>query len=199
MNTRTFTALVAGAAIAGSLAITGCSAQPGGEPSPKPSASASLPADVNEADTMFVSMMIGHHQQAIEMSAIVLDKPDLDPRVRELAKRIKAAQAPEITQLKGWLSDWGIADAGSSSEHGSHAMNGMLSAEQLDRLRSADGASASKLFLEQMIEHHEGAVEMAKPEVADGANAEVKRLAQAVIDDQSAEIAEMRTLLAEVQ
>ncbi len=199
MNTPALTALLAGVAIAGSLAVAGCSTQPAGEPSPKPSASASLPADVNEADTMFVSMMIGHHQQAIEMSDIVLAKPELDPGVRDLAKRIKAAQGPEITQLKGWLSDWGMADAGSSSEHGGHAMNGMLSAEQLGRLRSADGATSSTLFLEQMIEHHEGAVEMAKPEVADGANVDVQRLARSVIDDQSGEIAEMREMLAELR
>ncbi|KKI22260.1 MULTISPECIES: DUF305 domain-containing protein [unclassified Leucobacter] len=197
MNTRALTLLVAGAAIAGSLAVGGCAAQSAGEPSPKPSATATRPADVNDADTMFVSMMIGHHQQAIEMSEIVLAKSGLDPRVRELAKRIKAAQAPEITRLQGWLSDWGMAGADSSM--GGHSMGGMLSTEQLDRLKAADGATASRLFLEQMIEHHEGAVEMAKPEVADGANAEVKRLAQSVIDDQSSEIAQMRELLASLQ
>ncbi|WP_234714477.1 DUF305 domain-containing protein, partial [Mycobacterium tuberculosis] len=57
---------------------------------------------------MFVTMMIPHHEQAIEMSDILLAKDGADPRVVELAEQIKAAQGPEIDKMLGWLEDWGV-------------------------------------------------------------------------------------------
>jgi uncharacterized protein (DUF305 family) len=146
------------------------------------------------ADQMFVVMMIPHHEQAIEMSDVVLAKEGVDPRIVQLAERIKAAQGPEIELMEGWLDDWGVPhdpDASRGMDHG----DGMMSEADMTALREADGSEASRLFLEQMIVHHEGAVEMARSALADGQDADVLALAQRVIDDQTAEIAEMQELL----
>lgn len=151
-------------------------------------------ADANEADIMFVAMMIPHHEQALEMSDIVLAKPDLDPEVRALAEVIKNAQGPEIEQMNAWLEAWG-ANAGAMGDH-AHHMDGMLTPEQLDALRAAGGAEASDLFLEQMIAHHEGALTMAEAEARDGSNPDAVALAKEIITSQQAEIDQMKAMLA---
>lgn len=181
--------------LAGSIALAGCA-------SPAPSDHSSMPgmdhgssevaADANDADVMFASMMIGHHEQAIEMSDLVLGKEGIDPRVIDLAERIKAAQAPEIEQLQGWLDDWGVEAADSTGmDHG----DGMMSEADMAALDAASGAEASKLFLEQMIVHHEGAIAMAEVQVADGEDADAVALAEAIVDSQGDEIDEMREIL----
>lgn len=151
-------------------------------------------ADVNEADVMFATMMLPHHEQAIEMSDIVLEKDDVDPEVADLAEQIKAAQGPEIQQLEGWLEEWGAdADDMGSMDHGS--MSGMMSEADLEELRSADGQEASRLFLEQMIEHHRGAVEMAETQVEDGRSPEAVDLARTIVETQNEEIEQMKSML----
>jgi uncharacterized protein (DUF305 family) len=137
-----------------------------------------------DADVMFASMMIVHHRQAVEMSALILDKDGVDPRVTDLAERIQAAQQPEIEQLQRWLDDWGVAaDDGAGMDHG----DGMMTDDDLAALDAARGPEASRLFLEQMIAHHEGAIEMAQEQIA---------LARAIVEAQGAEIAEMTGILA---
>ena len=157
----------------------------------------------DDADVMFAQMMIPHHAQAVEMSDMVLAKEDVDAQVLDLAQRIKDAQQPEIDQMSGWLEGWGAempdmsmggVDSMEGMDHG--GMGGMMSAEDMQALEDADGAAASRLFLEQMIEHHTGAIEMAETQVADGRNAEAVALAEAIIVAQQAEITEMRELLA---
>ena len=182
--------------VAGTLAFAGCTSAEPAAPSDHSgmdhSASDAPTAGANEADAMFASMMIVHHEQAVEMSDIVLAKEGVDPRVVDLAERIKAAQGPEIDQLQGWLDDWGVdgGDAG-DMDHG----DGMMSADDLAALDAAAGPEASRLFLEQMIVHHEGAVEMAEAQVAEGENADAVALAQDIVDAQTAEIAEMKEML----
>ena len=159
-----------------------------------------LPDDVNAADVMFVEMMIPHHEQAIEMADIVLAKDDIDPAVIVLATDIKAAQGPEIDLMESWLADWGLpsmAGTGGMGDggHGDHGGDGMMSDDDMRALADADGAEASRLFLEQMIEHHEGAIEMAQNLVDDGENGEVRQLGEAIITAQKAEIELMRELL----
>lgn len=191
---------IAGLAVAASLALAGCTAT-----APEPadtsdhggshgSSSTSTPAaEFNDADVMFASMMIPHHEQAIEMSDIMLNKEGVDPQVAELAQEIKDAQGPEIELQQGWLKEWGADDSMDGMDHG--GMDGMLSEEELSELEAADGPAASKLFLEQMIAHHEGAVEMAETEVAEGKNPDALALAQEIIDAQNAEIDRMKSLL----
>ncbi|MCH6468770.1 DUF305 domain-containing protein [Sinomonas terrae] len=186
----------------GALALAGC-----GAPAATPASTAtadihsghSMPsasAGFNSADGMFAQMMIPHHEQAVQMSEIVLAKPGLDPRVVALAQQIRAAQAPEIATLKDWLAAWGQPE--SMPGHGAgEAMSGMMKDEDLGQLRSAEPAKASKLFLTQMIAHHEGAVEMARTETQEGQDGGAVGMASAIVASQSREIEEMKAILAQ--
>jgi len=151
----------------------------------------------NAADVMFAQMMLPHHEQAIEMSDALLAKDGISPELVDLAEQIKAAQGPEIDTLTGWLDDWGAApESGDDGGHGGHGMAGMMSPEDMQALEDATGTDAERLFLEQMVAHHEGAVEMAQAEVSGGRHAGAVAMAQAVVDTQTAEIQQMRDLLA---
>ncbi|MDP5227554.1 MULTISPECIES: DUF305 domain-containing protein [Arthrobacter] len=199
-KTLTLTALGLGAV----LALSACSAPSGGGNMPGmdhgPSQSASAAAaqtasagrDHNAADTMFAAMMIPHHRQAVEMSGIMLEKKDLPKPVSELAERIRAAQGPEIETMTGWLNGWGE----DPSAHGGHQMQGMMGPDDLDRLKAAQGTEAARMFLTQMIAHHEGALTMAQAESRDGKNPQAVALSKEIVAAQSTEIAEMKQLLA---
>ncbi len=151
----------------------------------------------NAQDVTFVKDMIPHHEQAVVMSDLALSQAG-SPAVKDLATRIKAAQAPEIATMKGWLTSWG-EDAGGGQDMGSMdmgGMNGMASEEDLTAMRNSSGTEFDKLYLKDMIAHHEGAVEMAKAEIAKGKFPEAKTLAQQITSSQEKEITEMRQLMA---
>ena len=158
-------------------------------------------AQHSEADVMFAQMMIPHHEQAIEMSDIILSKDDVPADVTSLAEEIKAAQGPEIAQLTDWLEQWGEPtqpegmDMDMGGDHDMAQMEGMLSEEDLQELSDAPGPEAADLFLEQMIAHHEGAVAMAEDEVEDGSYQPAIDMARTIIETQQAEIDEMQGLL----
>lgn len=145
----------------------------------------------NSADTMFAQMMIPHHEQAVTMSEMMLAKTGIDPRVSELAEAIQAAQGPEIQKMADWLAAWDEPREMS----GDHSMDGMLSPQELAELDAARDTAAARLFLQQMIAHHEGAVAMARTELEDGSSPEAMELATAIIEDQNAEIEQMNNLL----
>lgn len=204
MTHRLTTSLLLSTAVAGVLLLAGCASgsTAGSDVAPAPSASSGTPSDqgsgtttANAGDEIFTTMMIPHHEQAIEMSDMILAKDGIDPRVTELAQQVKDAQGPEIAQMRGWLTEWGV-DA--PEDMGGHSMgdDGMMGEEDMAALEAASGVEAARLFLEGMIVHHEGAIDMAESELAQGQHAEVRELAQQVIDGQSAEIAEMREILA---
>ena len=104
--------------------------------------------------------------------------------------------------MEQWLDDWesssmtGMEGMEGMDHGGLGGMDGMMSDEQMAELESADGATGSTLFLELMIEHHEGAVDMAEDVISDGRKSEVRTLAEQIIVSQNAEIATMRELLA---
>lgn len=152
-------------------------------------------ADHNDADVSFASGMVPHHEQAIEMSDIILAKQGIDQRVVDLANQIKAAQGPEIATMQQWLTAWGAP----AMNHEGHDMSdmgmGMMSDQQLDQLRQAQGVDAARQFLTGMIAHHEGAVRMAQTELDTGTAAEAKKLARDIIDAQQREIATMKQIL----
>ncbi|WP_324253907.1 DUF305 domain-containing protein [Microbacterium schleiferi] len=152
--------------------------------------------EFNTADSMFAMMMIPHHQQAVEMSDMLLGKSGVDQQVMDLAQQIKDAQAPEIDLMQSWLEAWGMSDAGGMD--GMDMGDGMMSDGDMAVLESAEGADAARLFLEQMITHHEGAIEMAQAELADGVNPDAIALAQTIVDAQTTEIALMRDLLTQI-
>lgn len=160
-------------------------------------------AQHSEADVMFAQMMIPHHEQAIEMSDIILSKDDVPADVTSLAEEIKAAQGPEIAQLTDWLEQWGEPtqpegmdmDMDMGGDNDMAQMEGMLSDEELQQLSDAPGPEAAELFLNQMIAHHEGAVAMAEDQVENGTYPPAVDLAQTIIDTQQQEIDTMRQLL----
>lgn len=158
----------------------------------------------NRADMMFARMMIPHHQQAIEMSDLVLGKQGMDPRVVALATQIKAAQGPEIQQMQGWLDEWnmdmndmpGHGDMGDMPGHGGMGgMDGMLSPADMQSLRDARGVEANTLFLTGMIQHHEGAITMAQNEIKNGEFPEAIALSKAIVESQQKEIDTMNEIL----
>ncbi|MGP0222632.1 MULTISPECIES: DUF305 domain-containing protein [unclassified Paenarthrobacter] len=205
MNTKKFLSLSA-VAVAAAITLAGCSTNTPGSSgtsmpgmdhgsmgsSMMPSSSATAAGDHNAADAMFARMMIPHHAQAVEMSGMILAKQGIPADVSALATRIKDAQGPEIERMTGWLKSWNEP----TMMTGDHGMDGMMSEEDLSRLKAAQGVEAAKLFLSQMVAHHEGAVTMAKAETADGKNAEAVQLARDIVAAQEAEIKEMQQLLA---
>jgi uncharacterized protein (DUF305 family) len=189
-------ALSLAAAGLATLAACGSDDSPGtASPSAAPSATgpSASSAAANTADSTFASTMIVHHQQALEMAKLAPGR-STDPQVLALAKRIEGAQAPEIETMTAWMEQWGM----SMSDHSGMDMSqmpGMMSDAELTELSGLKGAAFDRMLLTMMIEHHEGAVSTAETEVSQGANPEAKALAQKIIDDQTAEIAEIRGLL----
>jgi uncharacterized protein (DUF305 family) len=153
------------------------------------------PAGFNADDVAFATNMIPHHQQAVEMSALVADR-STNPELIELAKKISAAQQPEIEIMKVFLVQW-KENPDTGSAHGGHGgtMAGMVDEATMTRLESLNGAEFDTLWLESMISHHQGAIEMAKAEIANGENVDAKGLAQTIIDTQQAEIGQMKQML----
>ena len=147
--------------------------------------------------------MIPHHEQALEMSEIALAGDASGPVVK-LARAIQRAQGPEIILMRQWLDDWGAEElphAGTAGEtttaddHGDdHAMPGMASGEQLLALAEASGPDFDRQWLDLMIAHHEGAIEMAEQVLATTDDLEVEALAAEVVATQQAEIDQMRAL-----
>ncbi len=235
------------AALAAVAAIGACSSTATKEAS---SASATSPAQTsnsapaaahNHADGMFAHMMIPHHQQAVQMSDMILAKQGIDPRVIDLAKQIKAAQGPEIAQMQGWLNQWGVpgmpgmgempgmtgTSANMPPDHGGGmpgsdsatssptttampsgpmmpgmpgmgdmpGMEGMMSPADMQALQNAQGVGASKLFLTQMVKHHQGAIAMAQNEIKNGQFPDAVTLAKSIVSSQQQEINTMNQIL----
>lgn len=152
-----------------------------------------------EADVEFMQMMILHHDQAITMTGWVEERTT-DRDIRLLAERMRISQEDELDFMAGWLQDRGTPLRDDHLGHGgAHDMPGMLTDEQLERLEAADGEEFERLFLEYMIQHHSGALEM----VADlwasdgGEEPAIGQFARHVEGDQGIEITRMQTMLAE--
>ena len=214
MSTRTRTAALALAAAAPFLLVA-C-----GDDSGESAADIPESADFNAADVEFATQMIPHHAQALEMVEMAEGR-DLSPEVADLVERIGAAQAPEIEQMAAWLEEWdqpvpetdgmgmdmdhGDMDHG-DMDHGSDDgmddgmdmdgdMPGMMSDAEMDDLDAAAGDAFERMWLAMMIEHHEGAIEMAQTELEDGEDTDALDLAQSIADSQAAEVEEMQALL----
>jgi uncharacterized protein (DUF305 family) len=184
------------AAAVSTLLVTACGGTAAPPSSAPPSSSAAVSVEHNEADIAFVQGMIPHHEQAVAMSRLAALRAT-SPQIKDLAATIEEAQAPEIEQMRGFLGAWSTAEDGSMGgmHHDGAGMPGMVSHQQMGGLSEASGATFDRMFLELMMGHHEGAVEMARTELSAGGNPQAKALAQAIIDTQLAEITQMRDLL----
>lgn len=205
------TLLRASRGLAAVLAVIGLASCTGGDPQPRSDApplivpggpgepAKTVPRDQvtsipttppNEADVAFISRMVVHHQQALDMTALVPSRAD-NAMVKGVAARIADSQRPEIDAMNAWLRQHG--HSGHSGDHG--AMPGMATPAQLDALRAASGAAFDALFLQLMIVHHQGAVTMSNEIQNKGADQRVQDIADEVIAIQSAEINRMRGMV----
>ena len=190
------------------LALSACTINIGTTQAPSREDSSSAEAVFSAGDIMFAQMMIPHHEQALEMSLIALERSTVE-EVRDLAQRIYDGQGPEIEQMKSWIeSARGFTGMFHEMPDGSlmpnnmsgnnmmngHSMAGMASESELTRLESSDSPEFDILFLQLMIEHHEGALAMVQM-IENSSNAEAKALAEQITRVQNLEIEEMTRLL----
>ena len=165
---------------------------------------AAAAADVSKvpftpADVRFMQGMIGHHAQALDMTALVATRSSSDA-IRKLAQRIELSQADEIKMMQEWLTGRGqkVPDQHAHHAPGATLMPGMLTAEEMARLAQAKGPEFDRLFLEFMIKHHEGALTMVQDLFAQpgaGQESDVFAFASDVNADQRMEIDRMRAAL----
>ena len=156
------------------LALTACSSQADHQ-------------DHNDADIAFAQQKLPHHRQAVEMAAPV-PQHTRNAQVIALADGIAKAQQPELDQLTAWLKAWGAPEPA-----GHHSMPGMVDTGDLDTQRDA---AYDRKWLTLMVDHHRGAIDMARTELAQGADAGAKAMAQRTADTQQAEVDRMTALLA---
>ena len=198
MNRFVSRALLLGIVPVAAVALSACSdsgdtGMPGMNHGGTSSASAPASGMANAADVEFAQMMIVHHQQAVEMATLAETRAS-DAEVKSLAAQIKGAQQPEIDKMTGWLTAWGKSTAAPMG-HDMMSMPGLLSADDMKQLAAAQGTAFDKKFAQLMIAHHNGAIEMANSVLANGAEPQVKALAQAIVSAQTAEVAQLQKIV----
>jgi uncharacterized protein (DUF305 family) len=191
--------LAALTAVAAALFLSSCSSAKTDGQTTTPKSDAPVitgqPAGYNADDVAFATNMVPHHQQAVELSGLVPDR-STNADLIALANKISAAQQPEIEVMKVFLVQWN-ENPENNSGHGNHGntMQGMVDEATMTKLKSLSGAEFDKLWLESMISHHQGAIEMAKAEIANGDNVDAKAVAKNIVATQEAEIGQMKQML----
>ena len=145
-------------------------------------------------DVWFVRMMIPHHSQAIEMASLAAGRAS-NPQITAIAERIKAAQLPEILQLKAWLKQHGLAEQDTDAGHNHATMPGMQTPEAIRALANAKGDQFDRMFVTMMSAHHQGAIDMAGLRLRADGNLTVERMANAIGFEQEVEINRMHEIL----
>ncbi|MDY6050374.1 MAG: DUF305 domain-containing protein [Corynebacterium sp.] len=190
------------ALVACALTVSGCVADESdlvgqGDPANTEgiSLTAAMPKEANELDVAFLSNMIPHHQQAVEMSNDILAADGMSDGVRDLAQRIKDGQSKEIELMQQWMLDWGQEEV--MRAHAGHLSMGMISAEQMGQLKASTGAGKEDLYLRFMYAHHKGALGALKNLTKNGGYQPLSDLAQTMHAVQSSEMEEMVAMLGE--
>jgi uncharacterized protein (DUF305 family) len=202
-------------AVAASTVLAACGGDPssdaqapvpshGGVPSSLPAPSATptptVPAPTippatgphNELDVMFATDMIPHHRQAVEMAEMAQTRAK-DPRIKDLARRIGQAQQAEVKLMSSWLRRWKQPVPPPDQMHTSHGP-GMMTHAEMEDLKAAKGTAFDRMFCDMMIRHHDGALQMATITQENGKNRAVIALAKLVVDTQTAEVDELRSI-----
>lgn len=203
LRTRT-TLITVSTALA--LTLTACGSDDEGSSNqtvstPGPASAATvngISTDHNDADITFIKDMTPHHKGAVAMAELAATRAE-DPKVKDLAQRILAAQQPELDTLAAMATAWEVTLTEDGGGHGGgHSGGGMGSEMDGDvaALTPLTGAAFDKEFLTRMIAHHEGALPMAQANLDGGQNPQAKELATAIVATQTTEIDEMKTLLA---
>jgi uncharacterized protein (DUF305 family) len=157
------------------------------------------PAAYSAADVAFAQNMIPHHEQALEMIALI-DKRSQSPDVPKIAERMQVSQRTEIGLLEDWLTARDEEVPSGQHHHGAHheqLMPGMLTDAEMEQLTDSRGRVFDRLFVQYMIRHHEGAMIMVEDLLASGNGQEPNlfQIAQQISSDQAIEIARMKQLL----
>lgn len=196
-------ALLTGALV--TTALAGCSSQTSSDPSAPNSAGASEARDhagamgtAAQVDAGFAYDMSRHHAQAVELSEIVSART-VDPAVLRLARDVALTQQYQIGQMRGWLDAWGLPATTTDEPMAWMGMRGpmpgLASAEELEALRSLSGDAADQMYLELLIRHHRGGVEMASVAAEEASSPYVRALAASMVVAQSAEVKTMQAML----
>ncbi|MBF8252261.1 MAG: DUF305 protein [Actinobacteria bacterium] len=153
-------------------------------------------SDLSGADIMFLEMMIPHHQQAIDMSIVAIAKSK-DAELIALATDIKEGQSAEIIKMESWLDQANVGSGmGHSMGHSmGGSMGGMLTEAELSTLNAASGKNFDLLWLKGMTDHHDGAIHMSQM-IEDAKNSEIKRFGEDIVRDQTAQIEQMKAMIA---
>ncbi len=187
------------------LVVVGCTASPSRSPGGEataPSTPTTATVEYNAADLHFAQSLAPHHDQAVEMSKMILAKPGIDAQVRQLATQIMTSRETEISTLNGWLSTWNqpeepphtSATEGGGADH--HSGNGLMNETQMQQLDEADTSTGQKLYLRGMTTHHEGALDLAQAEIVDGQHPAAVAMATAGATTQRSELAQLKDVLA---
>ncbi|WP_394360171.1 DUF305 domain-containing protein [Amycolatopsis sp. SB7-3] len=188
--------------VAGLVALAGCGAGDGsptnaGAPiSPVPQ-SAGAAAEYNDADVMFLQMMIAHNNQGVEIVKLVKAKQGQKQELKDLAAAIEATQQTESTDMRNWLKAWGKPETGSMDPkaHHHHGGDGLTDKGLLDALSKKDGPEFTLDFADIFVAHQHNGVALARTELKDGKNPESKALAQRIQDSRTGEVQQIRTLV----
>lgn len=165
---------------------------------------------INQADVRFATRMVPHHAQAVEMVTLTDQRP-LEPAAQQLAEEIRAARVPEVETMVDWLTSWGEEVPETSLDHanaghgGSAATGpdlgsdipGLVTGDEMAALEHAAGPEFQDLWLQLMLDHHRGAVEMARAEQQDGRFPEAIELAESIESSQQEQIERIEQLLEE--
>lgn len=201
MDTRTRTSLLA-VALTALLGACGTADEAAGGGSATaadtPGTSSSAPAELSEAEVSFLTDMVPHHAQAVEMSALVPERAEHD-ELDELAEQITASQDAEIDEMNGLLEAAGEepVDAGGGMGHSMDdsgsgmSMPGMMSPEEMGELGALSGNEFDLAFIDAMSAHHQGAVEMSNEVLGTDPSPAITQLAEGIIAEQEAELEQM--------
>ena len=177
----------AAAAVLTAATLSSC----GGTPRPADTP----PSAVHNADdVMFAQRMIPHHQQAVDMAAMV-PSHTANPTLRVVAIHISTDQRAEISMLNDLLDRWDAPTAAPSLVPGAMSMEGMVDDATMRRLPSLSGAEFDTVWITAMIGHHQGAVTMAQAELAHGQSPDAQKMARLIINAQQREISYMTGLI----
>lgn len=209
LRTRTWHRRTAvAAALLATTALSACGNSDDAASEPSAVSTAADGSTFNTADVDFATEMIPHHAQAVQMVVIAQGR-ELDPEVASLMDDIRAAQVPEIETMTDWLTAWDKPIPDTSLDHSNAGddmgdmssgmdtsdMPGMMSADQMGALEDSTGTRFQTMWLQSMISHHEGAIEMANIEIEDGTNADAIAMARGIVESQTAEIKVMEGML----
>ena len=151
----------------------------------------------NAADVAFAQNMIPHHQQAVDMAAMV-PAQSTNSDLIVLARHILEDQRAEINTMTGWLAQWGEPVGANGDAHGGHehmAITGMVDDETMRRLPTLSGEEFDALWIKSMIGHHQGAIDMAETEIAQGQNPDAVKMAGFIVTAQQREISQLNHLV----